>query len=75
MELLRRWLESESIQIKSERIQPDGSRRIVIVQADGSLMELVLSREILQGTREAAKAFILGLLNESARPPKLRPKY
>jgi hypothetical protein len=71
VEKLRELLQARGIEIKSERLQPDGARRLVLGKSDGSVLEVTLTPDLLRGTRELAIDYIQVLLRDGVRPKRV----
>ncbi len=71
MQALEQWLTSLGIEVVAIRGQPDGARRLVLRFADGSLLEVSLSRALLAGNKEDVELFINSLLKDGRRPRKI----
>ena len=68
MQTLKRQLQQKGIEVSGEKPLPDGSRRLTLTLTNESTMEVVLSRELLRGTRASAMAYIEQLVLAVSRP-------
>ena len=73
MEKLKQLLQERGIEIVSEKQQPDGAKRLVLRKGDRSTLEITLTRELLQGTRDSAVEYIEQLLSETPTRQMRRP--
>jgi hypothetical protein len=67
MQTLKRRLQEKGIEVSEEKALPDGSRRLTLRLPDNSPLEVVLTAELLRGTRAAALAYIEELVRTVSR--------
>ena len=72
MEALKQWLDSLGVQIVSDRLQPDGGRRLQLRLADGLPLEVALSQAMLAGSTNDAMSYLEELLKHGTQPRKNR---
>lgn len=68
MQTLKRQLQQNGIEVAEDKPLPDGSRRLTLTLTNGYMLEVVLSRELLRGTRASAVAYIEQLVLAVSRP-------
>ena len=71
MEALKEWLGSLGVNVVSDRLQPEGARRLQLHLADGLRLEVALSQAMLAGSRDDCMSFIAALLEHGTHPLKI----
>ena len=73
VEILKRLLGERGIEIDSEKLQPDGGKRLVLRKGDGATLEITLTRNLLRGKRNSAIEYIEQLFRERPHASRAEP--